>query len=528
MAYAINSKRIATNTIALYIRLGVTMIISFFTTRLMLEQLGSEDYGLNNLVGSIVSLVGFINGSMGTAVQRYYNVEIGRGNQENLGRVFSTGLYLHLIVTAISVFIAEIFAVFFLHKLNIPQERMFAAQVVFQFSIITLAINISTVPYAALLRAREQFSRVAVFDIIKSVLQLGVVLLLVLLTYDKLISLSFLNLCINLFYTIAIVVMARKFTETHNPPRRYPDLVKQMLSFVSMLLVTVLANLVNTKGRVILVNMFFGLVVNAAYAVATQVDSIVASFVMNFKQSVVPQMMASYGAGDIKNMHRLITTGTKITFLLMIMVTLPVIFESDFLLGIWLKEPPLYASQLVILTLININISSFTYFLYQGVHATGRIVSQQVWMSVTYILGIVLTWLAFTMGYSVFSAIYVNFFISAVQCVVNVFFAHKTFDYSVRQFLSMALRCVVGGSLMTITLLTICYVMKDGWMRLIVCTCASIFITIAISRFVILDKSERLSVINIIKRRKLYSLISNNKHIDNEQVTTSHRHPQSC
>ena len=136
MAFAVDKNKIAKNTAALYLRMGLTMIIGFFTTRIMLEQLGSEDYGLNNLVGSVVSLMGFISASMGTAVQRFYSIEIGKENAGNLGKVFSTGLYLHIVVAAVSFAIAEIFAVFFLSKLNIPPERMFAAHVVFHISVV--------------------------------------------------------------------------------------------------------------------------------------------------------------------------------------------------------------------------------------------------------------------------------------------------------------------------------------------------------------------------------------------------------
>ena len=174
MAFTINSKKIATNTIALYVRLGLTMIISFFTARVTLQQLGVDDYGLNNLVGSIVSMFSFINGSMGTAVQRFYSIEIGKQNEERLGRVFGVGLYLHVIVAAITVVLAEIFAVFFLHKMNIPEERMMAAQVVFQISVFSLALNIINVPYASLLRAREMFSQTAIVEIIQALLRLVV------------------------------------------------------------------------------------------------------------------------------------------------------------------------------------------------------------------------------------------------------------------------------------------------------------------------------------------------------------------
>ena len=162
------NNKIAKNTIALYIRMAITMFISFFTTRITLEVLGVEDYGLNNLVSSVVALFSFLNGSMGTAVQRFYSIEIGKGEEERLGRVFGSGLSLHMLVAAITVVLMEVFAIFFLYKLNIPQDRIFAAQVVFQISIISMALNILSVPYTALLRTREEFSKIAIADVMQS------------------------------------------------------------------------------------------------------------------------------------------------------------------------------------------------------------------------------------------------------------------------------------------------------------------------------------------------------------------------
>lgn len=435
MAFAINSKRIATNTIALYFRLGITMVISFFTARVTLQQLGVEDYGLNNLVGSIVSMFSFINGSMGTAVQRFYSIEIGKGNEDRLGRVFGVGLYLHIIVAAITLFLAEVFAIFFLHKMNIPPERMFAAQVVFQISIFSLALNIINVPYAALLRAREMFSKTAVVEIIQALLRLVVLYLLVHIDYDKLIVFSLLNLGITFYFVGSLFFMARRFKETHNKPVRDKELIKQMLSFISMLLVTVLAQLLKTKGIVILINLFFGLIINAAYAVAVQVSHMVNTFVMNFKQSMVPQMMSAYGAGDKQAMFKIINFGTKITFLLLLMITMPVIFEGQFVLNIWLGAPPEHAAQLVALVLVSINISSFTYFQYQGVHATGKIMGQQIWMSSSYVFNIIIIYVVFKLGASFESALYVNMAVSVFQCGINLYYAHKCYDYDIEMFI---------------------------------------------------------------------------------------------
>ena len=205
MPFQIDSKKIAKNTITLYTRYIITMLISFFTVRVTLEQLGVENYGLNNLVGSIVSMFSFINGSMGTAVQRFYSYEIGKGNQERLSKVFGVGLFLHIMVALVTFLACEVFAVFFLQKMNIPAERMTAAQIVFQINIIILCMGIVTVPYTALLFAREQFSKTAIVDVAQSVLKLGNLYLLIVISYDKLVVLAVLNLVVSVAVVLSYV-----------------------------------------------------------------------------------------------------------------------------------------------------------------------------------------------------------------------------------------------------------------------------------------------------------------------------------
>ena len=500
MAYAINSKKIAINTVALYVRLAITMVISFITTRVMLQQLGVEDYGLNNLVGSIVSMFSFINGSMGTAVQRYYSIEIGKGNQKKLGKVFGVGLYLHIIVAVITLLLAEVFAVFFLHKMNIPPERMTAAQVVFQISMFSLSLNIINVPYAALLRAREMFSKTAVVEIVQGILRLGVLYLLTIINSDKLIALSLLNLGITFYYVGALFFMARKFPESHNAPIKDKELVKEMLTFISMLIVTVLSQLLKTQGIVVLINLFFGLVINAAYAVAVQVSHMVNTFAMNFKQSMVPQMMAAYGAGDKASMYKIINMGTKISFILMLMITIPVIFEGQFILDIWLKTPPEHAARLVALVLISINISSFTYFLYQGVHATGKILGQQIWMSSSYLLNIIVIYIVFKLGGSFDSALYVNMGVSVIQCCVNLYYARTNYDFDVKGFLLNTLvPCLAVVGLIVITLVFLSKAMSPSGVRFIVVLVVSELLICVLGYIIILDKMEKMRINNYIK-----------------------------
>ena len=361
--FQINKDKIAKNTVALYIRMGITMLISFFATRVTLQVLGVEDYGLNNLVGGIVAMFSFINSSMGTAVQRFYSIEIGKKDDGKLKRVFSAGLYCHIVVALITFLLTEIFAIFFLSKLQIPPERMLAAHIVFQTSIVQMLLNILNCALFCAVRAREQFS--STYNRYNStVLRLGVLYLLLCASISLFIRI--LEFRHHYFLCWAYVMLARQHKESHTKPVKDMEIIREMLGFMSLLIVTVMMMVFRDKGIVLLINLFFGLAINAAYAVAMQVNTLVNTFVQNFKSSIVPQMMSAYGAGDKVSMFKLINAGTKITFMLMLMISLPIAAEANYILNLWLKTPPAHTAMLVVLVMINVNIASFTHFLYQG------------------------------------------------------------------------------------------------------------------------------------------------------------------
>ena len=501
MSFSIDNKKIAKNTIALYFRTAITMVISFFTARVTLEVLGSNDYGLNNLVGSIVSLFSFLNGSMGTAVQRFFNIEMGKGNNEELGRIFGVGRYLHLLVALITVFFCEIFAVFFLHKLNIPAERLNAAHIVFQISILSMALNIINVPSFALLKAHEMFSKTAMIEIIQAFLRLIVLYLLCTIDFDKLIIYSLLNFAVTLYYVISIHLLARKFPESHHSICRDRQLAKSMIHFISLLIITVLAELLRKQGFVILINIFFGLAINAAYAIAMQVSHMVNTFIINIKQPIVPQMMAAYGANDLKSMHKLIYMGTKITSLLLLIISIPIIFECQFLLNIWLKTPPTHADSLLILVLINSNIASFTYFLYQGVHATGHITKQQTYMSVLYVLNVLFVYVSFKFGFNFYYALYITIFISILQCAINVIFSKMychlvTNDYFKQCFIPWL---IIIAVLIPILLFIKIEIPSSLWRFLFIFFLSTLLCSM-LGYYMMLNKQEKRGVINIISK----------------------------
>ncbi|WP_321516520.1 MATE family efflux transporter [Marinifilum fragile] len=494
-----NNAKIARNTMALYIRMGITMIISFISARVILQILGVEDYGLNNVVASVVSLFGFINGSLGTAVQRFYSIEIGKRNESALSRIFSTGLFLHIMVAGITLVIAEIFAIFYLSKLNIPQERMFAAQCVFQISIVSMLLNIVNVPYAALLRSREEFSKIAIFDILQAFLRLGVLYALYQISFDKLITLSLLNFAITLFYVLSLTILARNFKEARGAIKYDNALVKKMIKFISMLIFTVLASLFNKQGIVILVNLFFGLTINAAYAIAFQVSTIVETFAMNFKQSVVPQLMSAYGSYDRVRMNKLMFLGTKITFLLMLIVSIPIMFESKVVLDIWLKEPPRFAATFTALILISANVETFSYFIYNAVHASGNISRQQIFISLSYVLSIIVIFLYFKFGSNFYFAVYVPIVFAIIRNIITVYSAKKAINLDVKYYVVH----VVGRSiLLSALIVSIAYLitllLKASYMRLLLILIINALITLLGGYFILTNKEERNSIKSLL------------------------------
>ena len=509
MGSNINNKKITKNMIALYMRMGISMIISFYTTRVILEILGAEDYGLNNLVAGIVSMFSFLNASMGTAVQRFYSIEIGKNNIERLKKVFGTGLYLHVWVAVITTIIAELFAVLFLSNLEIPNSRMYAAHVVFQMSIISMALNILSVPYTALLRAREKFSYIAIIEIIQSFLRLGVLFALYYINYDKLITLSIFNFLITIYFLGTQVVFARKYIEAKGGIVRDKQLIKEMLSFISMLLFTVLALYGRDQGIVVLINIFFGLTINAAYAITMQVINIANTFVGNFKQALIPQIMSTYGSGDHKSMEKLMFFGTRTTFILMLMITLPLIFEGEFLLNLWLESPPPYTKELIILAAIYINVSSFTYFLYQGVHATGNIVKQQSIISLFYLLNIALVYIFFHLGFNFYTGLWVNIFIALLKSIFDIYYINKCIEFNLYYFLrKITIQCLILSIIVCGLGYIINIICGVGLFRFIFSSITLILATATLGFIILFTDDEKKKLYHIIKtafvKRNIY------------------------
>lgn len=339
---SINNKRIAKNTLLLYFRMLFMMTVSLYTSRVVLNTLGVNDYGLYNVVGGIVAMFAFISGSMTSATQRYITFAIGKGNKDEINKVFCIALQIHILIAVVLIIVSEIFGLYFLYnKMLIPQERMNAAFWVLQCSILSTAIIIVSVPYNADIIAHERMSAFAYISIVEVILKLLIVYILTIFSIDKLILYAFLLLAIQVFIRYCYNRYCnRHFEETKYHHLSDKKLFKEMTSFAGWGLFENTAGALYTQGLNILLNMFFGAGVNAARAIAVQVLSTVRQFIGNFQMAINPQITKTYSQNNFNEMHKLVYRSARFSFFILFLLTLPILFETQFILKVWLKTIP--------------------------------------------------------------------------------------------------------------------------------------------------------------------------------------------
>lgn len=318
------------------------MLVTLYTSRVVLQMLGAEDYGIYNVVGGVVAMFGFLNASMTGTTQRYLNFELGKGDYKRLREVFVTSVNIHILISVIVVVLAETVGLWFVYnKLVIPADRMIAAIWVYQMSILTTVIAMMSYPYNAAIIAHEKMSAFAYISVFEVILRLGIVFLLPLFGIDKL-----------LFYAVlvAVVQLLIRFIYSGYCAKHFPEtkffffydtpLSKEMLSFAGWNLWGNCAAILYGQGINILLNMFFGPIVNAARAVCSQVEGAVATFSSNFQTALNPQITKSYANGNLSYMHSLVFRSSRFTFLLLFCLALPIYLECSTILNIWLTEVP--------------------------------------------------------------------------------------------------------------------------------------------------------------------------------------------
>lgn len=375
-----NNKRIAKNTLLLYFRMMLMMAVALYTSRVVLSTLGVEDYGIYNVVGGFVSMFCFLNGAMSGGTQRFISFALGKGDKEELRKIFSTCFLTHALIALLIFLLAETVGLWFvIEKLNIPDDRMTATVWVYQCSILSSIVMILSMPYNAEIVAHEKMSAFAYISIFEAFLKLGIAFLLLLGNCDRLILYAILHLAVSIIIRcIYTNYCNRKFEESHYTRIWDKSLFSKILYFCGWNLWGNMSVVLMTQGLNVVLNMFFGPAVNAARALAVQVQGAVHQFSTNFQMALNPQITKQYAANNITQMHLLIFRSAKFTFFLLLCISLPIFLETPRLLSIWLKDVPDYTIIFVRLMMCVTLIDATSNSLVIAANATGKIKKYQM------------------------------------------------------------------------------------------------------------------------------------------------------
>ena len=506
-----NNTRIAKNTLLLYVRMLFTMAVSLFTSRVILNTLGVEDYGINNVVGGIVTMFSVLSGSLSASISRFITFELGKGNLQRLKTIFSTGVNIQLGMSILVVVVAEAVGIWFLNtKMNIPAERMNAANWVFQCAILTFVLNLLSVPYNAAIIAHEKMSAFAYISVVEVSLKLIIVYMLMISPFDRLETYAVLLLLVGAVIRFIYGYYCKRHFEecTYHFVIDKPVL-KEMTGFAGWNFLGNGAYMLNTQGVNILMNLYFGVAANAARGVATQVDATLKQFVNNFTTAVNPQITKSYAQGDLDYMHKLVCRSAKFSAFLMMFFAVPIILETNTILTIWLKMVPDYA----VIFLQWIIISSFVdtvlaNSLVTSMFATGNIKRYQVIVTTVGCLVFPFSWIAFKLGYPPEISYILYFVIYTILLGVRLYLLKDMVKLPVMMYVRDVLyRVLPVIGISFISPMIIRFSMQEGWKRLVLLSVVSTIVTAIVEYQIGLTKNERKFIIDRINNNYLVTNI---------------------
>lgn len=417
-----NNKRIAKNTIVLYVRMIFVLLVALYTSRVLLDVLGVEDYGVYNVVGGVVTMLGFFNGAMVASTQRFFSFAIGQEDIEQLNRNYSTILLIQGGLALLVILLAETVGLWFVRTyLVIPPERMNAALWVYHFAVFSFVLSMLQVPFTALIITHERMNVYALISIGDVALKLLLVLILPYLPFDKLISYAVLLFCVALITCSAYVLYCKVRLRYVRVIKRFDrNLFRVLLSYMGWNLWGNSAAVIMGQGINILLNIFFGPAVNAARAIAYQVQGALNQLVANFQLALNPPIVKSYARGEMDYMHRLIISGSKLSFFLLLLFAIPVGLETPLLLSIWLKEVPQHTVLFTNLILIVGCVDSLSGTLMTAAQASGKIKKYQMFVGLLLILNLPVSYVVLKLGGSPESTMVVAVVISLIALLVRL------------------------------------------------------------------------------------------------------------
>jgi len=508
MTETTNSKRIVKNTMYMYIRMVITMLVQLYTSRIVLDSLGIEDYGIYNIVGSFIVAFNFISGPLGTATQRFLNYELGRGESNRLKIVFNLSLYTYVILAIGILFVIEFIGRWYVqNKMQLPELRLNAAMWVFHISAIILVIKLLKTPFESLIIAHEKLVFYAYISIVEVSLNLINAMSLQFITIDKL-KLFAAN---QLF--IAIITFIIFFCFTQKKFRNISvcwikkvwnaQMLKELLSFSGWSLFGSIASMTANQGLNILLNLFFGVIVNAAMGIANQVSSAINQFVSNFQIAFRPQIVKYYASGNLEALRSLITNASKYSYLLLFAIVCPVCFNMQFLLKLWLKQPPEYATEFSILMLIYTLFETLSAPMWMTVQATGRIKKYQLIISTIILCNIILSYFFLKKGYSPSIVLEIKCGLDIIYLITRVLFMKSMVNLPIRNYISST---IIPIGIITIICVTTLYIISSlftekDFLCFIITSSAFILMYVPLVLYIGLTSNDRVRLFSLMQKK---------------------------
>ena len=482
----------------------ISMFIGFFTSRILLNQLGVVDFGVYNVVGSIIVLLGFLNSTLSLSTQRFINFELGNNNYQQLQKVYSSSIIIHCALAFIVFILAETVGLWFLnYHMNIPEERMVAANYVYQFSIFSAMLSLTMIPHTATIIAHEHMSQYATIGIIDVFLRFSVACMLYIIQTDKLIVYAlamFLVVLAN--YLTYYIYCKKKFPECSFIVSKDKQLYQEMLSFSGWNIFSSISMILNGQVVSIILNVFFGPIVNAARGISTQVNGAIGGFVQNFQIAVNPRIIQTFAANEIQTFYRLINQSAKFSFFLLLIFVVPVWINIDDILQLWLGTVPEHTANFCRIVFISSLINTFSLPLATAANATGNIKVFQLACGVLEILNIPFSYLLLKLGNPPVTVYFVQLTITISTLFVRLIVLRKLVSLNISQFLTKIVsRCLFVAILSFSTMIVTTYFNTESLLGLLSSIFSSLSLTALFIMLLGLNREEKAIAINLIKNK---------------------------
>ncbi|MBR4327893.1 MAG: oligosaccharide flippase family protein [Bacteroidales bacterium] len=465
MTTAANTSRIAKNTLLLYFRQILIMLVSLYTVRVVLNVLGAEDYGIYNVVAGVVTMFGFLSSAMATASQRYFAFDLGKQDYEHLKTTFSVTFQIYVLLSAIIVVLAETIGLWFvMNKLVIPPERMTAAIWIYQAAVMSFLLTLITTPYMASIIAHENMNIYAYVSIIEAVLKLVIVFLLQILSFDKLVLYGLLLMAVSLINTTIYRVYCKKhYSECKFKFVKDKALFRELVSYSGWNLFGAAVGTAKNQLVNISINLFCGPIVNAARGVAMSICNAANSFASNFSVALNPNIIKLYAADEKEKYLDFTFRGMRMVFLLLLFLACPLIFEMDGIIKLWLENPPEHTVIFTKLALIDVIICSISYTLGAAIQATGKIKTYQIVVGTLLLLNFPLSYVALENGLSPLWTFYIAIVISVLSLILRLLFMRGIVGFSLTDkiFMKNFMKIIICSAIIATLCITFKYFVND-------------------------------------------------------------------